>query len=91
MISVTGGFNQAYASGAPKIQKLKYAADTMSASDAAVAAIAIQHFRQFPADTLVISDAIASLLTYVPDIEHGYTDNLTLTDAAEAALAVFEE
>lgn len=34
MISVTGGFNQQYNAGAPKIHKLKYATDTMSMADA---------------------------------------------------------
>jgi len=37
MISVTGGFNQQFVAGAPKVHKLKYVSDTLAASDAVVA------------------------------------------------------
>ena len=58
MISVTGGFNQQFVAGAPKVNKLKYAADTMAMSDAAV-----------------------PVLAYVPDIEHSYSDSMSLSDS----------
>jgi hypothetical protein len=87
MISLTGGFNQAYASGAPKVQKLKYASDVMGASDTLVVAVTVQHFRNSYADALTLLDAAGSALDYVADIEHGYSDNLSLNDAIEATIA----
>lgn len=62
MISLTGGFNQAYASGAPKIQKLKYAVDTMAFSDAVTATATAQHFNEPLADSLTLSDAASAEL-----------------------------
>jgi len=64
MISVTGGFNQQFVAGAPKIHKLKYATDALS-----------------------MSDAVSAVAPYVPDIEHGYSDTLSLSDAVETTLA----
>lgn len=86
MISVTGGFNQQFIAGAPKIHKLKYATDTLTLSDAIVATATIQHFRNAYADALTLSDAAALASAYVPDIEHAYSDVLALTDAIVTTL-----
>lgn len=90
MISLTGGFNQQFVAGAPKIHKLKYATDTLALSDAIAAGLTVQHFRDNYADTMTLTDAIVPSIAYVPDIEHGYSDALVLSDAIETNL-VFAE
>lgn len=86
MISVTGGFNQQYNAGEPKVHKLKYATDTLALSDAIVAGLTIQHFRFFPTDSLVLTDEISAELT-IQHFNNPVADTLTLTDAVETSLA----
>ena len=60
MISLTGGFNQQFVAGAPKVHKLKYATDSMSPSDAAVAAVAyVANILHTYSDVMSFSESLA--------------------------------
>lgn len=86
MISVTGGFNQQFVAGAPKIHKLKYATDSFSLSDA-IDYYAFRENISDVADTLALSDAISALLT-TQHFNDSYADDLNnLLDTVEASLA----
>lgn len=62
MISVTGGFNQQFVAGEPKIHKVKYATDSFVLSDAIATLLGIQHFNNVLADSFTLTDAVSAEL-----------------------------